>query len=204
MFQDTKYSGTSIYEVPRDWGNWLVISRFRGIHFTVTLAGLKLKYRSLYLGLRYIEVREVEVPLYGVPRLHKDGFLLRESRDLFAISVLNGTPLLFSLQIVQRIEGIDDKDKELVTKYKKEMALRKKLHNELVELKGNIRVYCRVRPVIKEDGGGKMAANVVSFDEDDDGVLGVFSKGSTKLFEMDKVFTSESTQQQVIVFLLCQ
>ena len=110
-------------------------------------------------------------------------------------------PCLFSLQIVQRIEGIDDKNKELVTKYKKEMALRKKLHNELVDLKGNIRVYCRVRPVIKEDGGGKMAANVVSFDEDDDGVLGVFSKGSTKLFEMDKVFTSTSTQQQVIFFL---
>ena len=104
---------------------------------------------------------------------------------------------LFSLQIVQRIEGIDDKNKELVTKYKKEMALRKKLHNELVDLKGNIRVYCRVRPLIKEDGGGKMAANVVSFDEDDDGILSVFSKGSTKLFEMDKVFTPESTQQQV-------
>ena len=111
-------------------------------------------------------------------------------------------PCLFSLQIVQRIEGIDDKNKELVTKYKKEMALRKKLHNELVDLKGNIRVYCRVRPVIKEDGGGKMAANVVSFDEDDDGVLGVFSKGSTKLFEMDKVFTSASTQQQVIFFFM--
>ena len=47
-----------------------------------------------------------------------------------------------------------------------------------------------------------MAANVVSFDEDDDGVLGVFSKGSTKLFEMDKVFTSASTQQQVIFFFL--
>lgn len=49
-----------------------------------------------------------------------------------------------------------------------------------------------------------MAANVVSFDEDDDGVLGVFSKGSTKLFEMDKVFTSASTQQQVIFFLCRQ
>ena len=28
-----------------------------------------------------------------------------------------------------------------------QMALRKKLHNELVDLKGNIRVYCRVRYV---------------------------------------------------------
>ncbi|KAL9975125.1 hypothetical protein ACROYT_G012243 [Oculina patagonica] len=100
-------------------------------------------------------------------------------------------------QITQRIEGIDDKNKELVTKYKKEMALRKKLHNELVDLKGNIRVYCRVRPVIKEDGGGKMAENVVSFDEDDDAILNVFSKGTTKPFEMDKVFRPQSTQEQV-------
>lgn len=126
----------------------------------------------------------------------------REHQDLRISCLKLGTGIKPAIrgvikQIVQRIEGIDDKNKELVTKYKKEMALRKKLHNELVDLKGNIRVYCRVRPVIKEDGGGKMAANVVSFDEDDDGVLGVFSKGSTKLFEMDKVFTSASTQQQV-------
>jgi len=100
-------------------------------------------------------------------------------------------------QITKRIEGIDDKNKELVTKYKKEMTLRKKLHNELVDLKGNIRVYCRVRPVIKEDGGGKHAENVISFDEDDDAILNVFSKGATKLFDMDKVFRPESTQEQV-------
>ena len=100
-------------------------------------------------------------------------------------------------QITKRIEGIDVKNKELVAKYKKEMTLRKKLHNELVDLKGNIRVYCRVRPVIKEDGVGKNAENVISFDEDDDALLNVFSKGAIKLFEMDKVFRPESTQEQV-------
>lgn len=101
------------------------------------------------------------------------------------------------LQIVNKIEAIDAKNKELVFKYKKEMTLRKKLHNELVDLKGNIRVYCRVRPVIKEDGGGKTAENVISFDEDDDGILNVLSKGTNKPFEMDKVFKPESTQEQV-------
>ena len=61
-----------------------------------------------------------------------------------------------------------EKNKELVKKYKEEMTLRKKLHNELVTLKGNIRVCCRVRPVIKEDDGGKQAENVVRFNEDDE------------------------------------
>ncbi len=35
---------------------------------------------------------------------------------------------------------------ELKRKYKKEMNERKKLHNQLQELKGNIRVYMRARP----------------------------------------------------------
>ena len=101
------------------------------------------------------------------------------------------------LQIVNKIENIDTKNKELVLKCKKEMTLRKKLHNELVDLKGNIRVYCRVLPVVKEVGGGKTAENVISFDKEDDGILYVFSKGANKLFEMDKVFKAESTQEQV-------
>lgn len=37
-------------EVPRDRGSWFVISRFYDIHFTGTLARLKLEYRSLYRG----------------------------------------------------------------------------------------------------------------------------------------------------------
>ena len=75
------------------------------------------------------------------------------------------------------------KNKELVLKCKKEMTLRKKLHNELVDLKRNIRVYCRVLPVVKEVGGGKTAENVISFDKEDDGILYAFSKGANKPFE---------------------
>ena len=48
-----------------NWRNLFVISRVRyisrfcSIHFTVTLAGLENNYRSLYRGLRYIEVRYI-------------------------------------------------------------------------------------------------------------------------------------------------
>eukprot|EP01046_Picozoa_sp_COSAG06_P004882 COSAG06_NODE_211_length_20166_cov_26.103752_2_plen_2350_part_00 len=37
----------------------------------------------------------------------------------------------------------------IMQKYLKECGLRRKLFNELQELKGNIRVYCRARPIIK-------------------------------------------------------
>ena len=50
-------------EMPRDWGNWFVISRVRYIEvlFHTLRYYWAEKYRSLYRGLRYIEV-----PLYKI------------------------------------------------------------------------------------------------------------------------------------------
>ncbi len=56
------------------------------------------------------------------------------------------------------------------------MSMRKKLHNELVDLRGNIRVFCRVRPIVKEDGDGPDSKVVFSFDKDDAEVLTVDNK----------------------------
>ncbi|XP_068692900.1 kinesin-like protein KIFC3 isoform X1 [Montipora foliosa] len=92
----------------------------------------------------------------------------------------------------------DAKNKVLAAKYTEEMLLRKKLHNELVDLKGNIRVYCRVRPAIKEDGDGDAVQNAISFDEDDDGIIEVASKsGRPQKFVMDMVFKPDATQEEV-------
>ncbi|KAJ8303081.1 hypothetical protein KUTeg_019477 [Tegillarca granosa] len=100
-------------------------------------------------------------------------------------------------QMCKAIAGINDYNKELLRKYHMEMQLRKKYHNELVELKGNIRVFCRVRPSITEDGGGPMSETVVDFDRDDDCLLYVKAKGRTQTFEMDRVFSQSSTQTEV-------
>ena len=90
-----------------------------------------------------------------------------------------------------------DRCVELLGKYRKEMSLRKKYHNELVELRGNIRVYCRVRPPIKEDGHGSSANTVVTYDAEDDQLINVLFKGRTQTFNMDKVFQSDISQEQV-------
>ncbi|CAH1774176.1 unnamed protein product [Owenia fusiformis] len=100
-------------------------------------------------------------------------------------------------EISKSISDISEHNQELVKKYKKEMALRKKYHNELVELKGNIRVFCRVRPQIKEDGSGPPATKAIGYDQDDDCVLYVANKGRTQTFEVDSLFTEKSTQVQV-------
>ena len=100
-------------------------------------------------------------------------------------------------------------NKEFERRYIKEMKLRKRLHNELVDLKGNIRVYCRVRPFISEDGvaNSSRAPSIITFDERDDGVLSVSNKGAVKHFEMEKVFQPTSTQEEVccrkVIFLTC-
>jgi kinesin family protein C1 len=36
---------------------------------------------------------------------------------------------------------------DMTQKYRKESGLRRKLHNTLADLKGQIRVFCRVRPL---------------------------------------------------------
>ncbi|XP_022100934.1 kinesin-like protein KIFC3 [Acanthaster planci] len=100
-------------------------------------------------------------------------------------------------EIGKALADITEHNRELVQKYHREMALRKKYHNEIIDLKGSIRVFCRVRPIIKEDGAGALAKNAVSLDADDDALLYLQNKGRSTTFEVDKVFSAESTQEQV-------
>ncbi|XP_072024813.1 kinesin-like protein KIFC3 [Amphiura filiformis] len=101
-------------------------------------------------------------------------------------------------EIGEALAGVTEHNRELTERYHREMTLRKKYHNELIDLKGNIRVFCRVRPIIKEDGTGILAKSVISFDTADDGILFVNNnKGRTTMYEADRVFTADSTQEQV-------
>ncbi|XP_067158841.1 kinesin-like protein KIFC3 isoform X2 [Apteryx mantelli] len=101
------------------------------------------------------------------------------------------------LEIGQAIEEVNSTNRELLRKYRRELQLRKKCHNELVRLKGNIRVFGRVRPITKEDGEGAEATNAVTFDPDDDAVLHLMHKGKQVSFELDKVFPPQATQEDV-------
>ncbi|XP_012868358.1 PREDICTED: kinesin-like protein KIFC3 isoform X3 [Dipodomys ordii] len=100
-------------------------------------------------------------------------------------------------EIGQAIEEVNNNNQELLRKYRRELQLRKKCHNELVRLKGNIRVIARVRPVTKEDGEGPEATNAVTFDPDDDSIIHLLHKGKPVSFELDKVFSPGASQQDV-------
>ncbi|KAG5480510.1 hypothetical protein LSCM1_06213 [Leishmania martiniquensis] len=79
--------------------------------------------------------------------------------------------------------------------YKREMKLRKQYYNTIQELKGNIRVYCRVRPMLpKEIQGGY--TDVMSYPSQD-AVKFTDPNGRPKLFEFDEVYPPNVSQLRV-------
>ncbi|XP_057203412.1 kinesin-like protein KIFC3 isoform X1 [Triplophysa rosa] len=100
-------------------------------------------------------------------------------------------------EICQVIGEVSSANQELLRKYKREMNLRKKCHNELVRLKGNIRVLCRVRPICPGEADAAETKNLVTFDLDDDAALYLSNKGKLMTFQLDKVFPPQATQEEV-------
>lgn len=53
----------------------------------------------------------------------------------------------------------------LDSKLRSEESIRRELHNTIQELKGNIRVFCRVRPVLASEEGQRLCAFSFAQDE---------------------------------------
>ena len=106
----------------------------------------------------------------------------------------------FKGEFVKRLALANKDYKALREKYMKEMAERRRLHNIVAELKGNIRVYMRARPPTKKelDQFGSDAI-CVSFNDLAAGEVRVFNseKGRDKVWEFDEVFAFDATQEQV-------
>jgi hypothetical protein len=86
-------------------------------------------------------------------------------------------------------------DEELVdtrAKHRKEMQERKRLHNQLLELRGNIRVFCRVRPL-----NSREKESCVTFPEDANICIEQGRGKDSKVFQFDHVFGPHSTQSEV-------
>ncbi|XP_057790680.1 kinesin-like protein KIN-14N isoform X1 [Salvia miltiorrhiza] len=78
--------------------------------------------------------------------------------------------------------------------------IRKKMHNTILELKGNIRVFCRVRPLLSDDGEDD--AKVVSFPtsmEAQGRGIDLSQNGQKHSFTFDKVFVPDNSQEDVFL-----
>ncbi|KAJ2398761.1 kinesin-like nuclear fusion protein [Coemansia sp. RSA 2559] len=95
---------------------------------------------------------------------------------------------------------------ELETKLRKEETQRRRLHNTIQELKGNIRVFCRVRPLVGEEKEADAVLpvslpecddkNEIELSQSSENALG---KTTSKVFpfKFDRVFAPQSTQDDV-------
>lgn len=90
----------------------------------------------------------------------------------------------------------------LKEKYTLECAERKCLYNELIELKGNIRVFCRCRPLNPEEAS-KGYSSVLELDPSQDMELQIVcTDSSRKKFRFDHVFGPLDNQGNVIVYYI--
>ncbi|CAJ1976150.1 unnamed protein product [Sphenostylis stenocarpa] len=81
----------------------------------------------------------------------------------------------------------------LKRKYLYQSSELRRLYNKVIELKGNIRVFCRCRP-LNESG----SASVINFDSSSDNELQVIcTDSSKKQYKFDHVFSPEDNQEAV-------
>ncbi|KAM1468309.1 hypothetical protein ACFX13_034140 [Malus domestica] len=99
--------------------------------------------------------------------------------------------------VLNTIQLLSIEHELLKKKYLDESSERKRLYNEMIELKGNIRVFCRCRPLNQSEissGSG----SVVEFESSLDNELQVIcSDSSKKQFKFDHVFKPEDNQEVV-------
>ncbi|KAF8762935.1 hypothetical protein HU200_008781 [Digitaria exilis] len=123
---------------------------------------------------------------------------LRKESLEYKNCVLDATQMSKTIQqYVNQYATLEHEFKELKEKFSEEAKERKDLYNKLIEIKGNIRVFCRCRPLNAEEiAEGASAA--IDFESAKDGELIV--KGhvsSKKVFKFDSVFSPEEDQEKV-------
>lgn len=94
-----------------------------------------------------------------------------------------------------------DRIAELEQKILEGERLRRKLNNDIQELKGNIRVFCRVRPLLPDDATA-VHVPVISYPTSTEGLgrgIDLVKSGQKYHFTFDKVFDHGASQQDVFV-----
>ncbi|KAJ7411565.1 Kinesin-like protein KIF25 [Willisornis vidua] len=99
---------------------------------------------------------------------------------------------------------------EVTERYEKEKQRRRALHNSLVELRGNIRVHCRIRPLLPfDDASGHLISQdrqrtfseKVAYAADDETVLVKCSRPGhasiNKIFQFERVYNDSESQDAV-------
>lgn len=109
-------------------------------------------------------------------------------------------------KLEESIRGLREDVAGLECKLRSEETIRRELHNTIQELKGNIRVFCRVRPMLTSEESQRPC--VFSFGQDErelvveptspnESICGTKKTAPKHEFNFDKVFTPSASQEDV-------
>nr|XP_046242842.1 kinesin-like protein KIN-14E [Scatophagus argus] len=98
------------------------------------------------------------------------------------------------LLLQDQLKQVKEEKKKIIENYNSERTMRKKYYNMVEDMKGKIRVFCRIRPVSRaevEQGG-----NIVVQKLDDYSVTVETPRGQRE-FQFDRVFSAEASQDDL-------
>ncbi|MED6238983.1 hypothetical protein ATANTOWER_000251 [Ataeniobius toweri] len=98
------------------------------------------------------------------------------------------------LLLQDQLKREKEERKKIIENYTSERAMRKKYYNMVEEMKGKIRVFCRIRPVNRSEAtqGGAVVVEKL-----DDYSITVEAARGPREFQFDKVFSARASQEEL-------
>eukprot|EP01064_Diplonema_japonicum_P024530 TRINITY_DN3511_c0_g5_i1.p1 TRINITY_DN3511_c0_g5~~TRINITY_DN3511_c0_g5_i1.p1 ORF type:complete len:706 (+),score=157.57 TRINITY_DN3511_c0_g5_i1:45-2162(+) len=98
---------------------------------------------------------------------------------------------------LKQTEMMERMYKKMEKMYREEVQLRKSYYNTIQELRGNIRVFCRVRPLIGIEKDKGTTDTCIDYVKDDNEVVIVKGERGSKKFTFNKIFGPGCTQKDI-------
>ncbi|CAJ1067961.1 kinesin-like protein KIN-14I [Xyrichtys novacula] len=98
------------------------------------------------------------------------------------------------LLLQDQLKQIKEEKKKIIENYTTERTLRKKYYNMVEDMKGKIRVFCRIRPVSRTEVA---QGDAVVLEKLDDFSVTVETPRGQREFQFDKVFSAEASQEEL-------
>ncbi|XP_052240316.1 kinesin-like protein KIF25 isoform X7 [Dreissena polymorpha] len=159
----------------------------------------KQELESIKRKLAALQRVAVDLPIQFQNDIKHANSVVQRHRHLF----VSQTSSLSTMQ--EQLSQLQGSLQDITEQHAKEKKRRQELHNVLMELRGNIRVHCRVRPLMDFDCGGEdtkmlgssgTKSEVVVHYMDDENVC-VRTTKHNKVFEYERVYSPDESQEFV-------